>query len=366
MPPVWDHVRFPAVQGAPIALPFAPTRLRCSVLAPVPWCMFKPKEELINMRAILRLAFLLAFAGAALAQEYPARPVTIIVPQAAGGANDILGRLVAQMLSQDLAQQFVVENRVGAGGNIGTAAAAKAPRDGYTLLFTISAAHAVNPTLYANPGFDPVKDFDPVTLVATVPFLLVVNPSVPAHSVQDLIELAKKQPGQINYGSSGNGTTNHLLGEMFKTMAGVDMLHVPYKGVAAILTDMLGGRVQVAFASVPSVRSHVREGKLRALGVSTLKRTTVAPDVPPVGDTVKGYDADFWVALFTPAGTPTNVGARLRGVLTKGLAAADVKEKFAAQGAEVVGAGPEQLAAALRNDVVKWGKVVKAASVKID
>ena len=328
--------------------------------------MFKPKEELINMRAILRLAFLLAFAGAALAQEYPARPVTIIVPQAAGGANDILGRLVAQMLSQELAQQFVVENRVGAGGNIGTAAAAKAPRDGYTLLFTISAAHAVNPTLYANPGFDPVKDFDPVTLVATVPFLLVVNPSVPAHSVQDLIELAKKQPGQINYGSSGNGTTNHLLGEMFKTMAGVDMLHVPYKGVAAILTDMLGGRVQVAFASVPSVRSHVREGKLRALGVSTLKRTTVAPDVPPVGDTVKGYDADFWVALFAPAGTPANVGARLRGVLAKGLAAADVKEKFAAQGAEVVGAGPEQLAAALRNDVVKWAKVVKAASVKID
>jgi tripartite-type tricarboxylate transporter receptor subunit TctC len=194
----------------------------------------------------------------------------------------------------------------------------------------------------------------------------VVNPSVPAHSVQDLIALAKKQPGQINYGSSGNGTTNHLLGEMFKTMAGVDMVHVPYKGVAAILTDMLGGRVQVAFASVPSVRAHVREGKLRALGVSTLKRTSVAPDVPPVGDTVQGYDADFWVALFTPAGTPPNVGARLRGVLAKGLAAPDVKEKFAAQGAEVVGAGPEQLAAALRNDVVKWAKVVKAASVKID
>jgi tripartite-type tricarboxylate transporter receptor subunit TctC len=193
-----------------------------------------------------------------------------------------------------------------------------------------------------------------------------VNPSVPAHSVRDLIELAKKQPGQINYGSSGNGTTNHLLGEMLKTMAGVDMVHVPYKGVAAILTDMLGGRVQVAFASVPSVRSHVREGKLRALGVSTLKRTSVAPDVPPVGDTVPGYDADFWVALFTPAGTPTHVGARLRGVLAKGLAAPDVKEKFAAQGAEVVGAGPEQLAAALRNDVVKWAKVVKAASVKID
>ncbi|HYG55490.1 MAG TPA: tripartite tricarboxylate transporter substrate binding protein [Burkholderiales bacterium] len=316
-------------------------------------------------RFLLGIAVLL-IASAGHAQEYPSRPVTIIVPQAAGGANDILGRLVAQQLSQGLGQQFVVENRVGAGGNIGTAAAAKAPKDGYTLLFTISAAHAVNPTLYSSPGFDPVKDFDPVMLVATVPFLLVVNPTVPANNVQELIALAKKQPGQINYGSSGNGTTNHLLGEMFKTMAGVDMLHVPYKGVAAILTDMLGGRVQVAFASVPSVRSHVKEGKLRALGVSTLKRTSVAPEVPPVGDTVKGYDADFWVALFAPAGTPKDVPAKLTSVLSKSLSSTDTKEKFAAQGAEVVGTGPESLATALRNDVVKWAKVVKDAKIKID
>ena len=315
--------------------------------------------------AVIVVLSLVLAAGAA-AQEYPARPVTIIVPQAAGGANDILGRIVAQQLSQSLGQQFVVENRVGAGGNIGTAAAAKAPRDGYTILFTISAAHAVNPTLYAQPGFDPVKDFDPVMLVATVPFLLVVNPSVPASSVAELIALAKKEPGKIAYGSSGNGTTNHLLGEMFKSMAGVDMLHVPYKGVAAILTDMLGGRVQAAFASIPSVRSHVKDGKLRALGVSTLKRSSVAPDVPPVGDTVKGYDADFWVALFAPAGTSRDVTTKLNGALGKGLASAEVRERFAAQGAEVVGAGPEALAAALREDVAKWARVVKAAGIKID
>jgi tripartite-type tricarboxylate transporter receptor subunit TctC len=318
------------------------------------------------LRLFLLAVFALALPATLLAQDYPSRPVTLIVPQAAGGANDILGRILAQQLSQGLGQQFVVENRVGAGGNIGTAAAAKAPRDGYTLLFTISAAHAVNPTLYANVGFDPVKDFDPVMLVATVPFLLVVNPSVPANSVQDLIQIAKKEPGKIAYGSSGNGTTNHLLAEMFKTMAGVDMLHVPYKGVAAILTDMLGARVQVAFASVPSVRSHVRDGKLRALGISTLKRSSVAPEVPPVGDTVKGYDADFWVALFTPAGTPKDVPAKLYGALAKSLASSDTKEKFAAQGAEVVGAGPELLAAALRNDVSKWAKVVKAANIRID
>ena len=319
-----------------------------------------------SLSRFLLVSLVALASGAAVAQEYPHRPVTIIVPQAVGGANDILGRILADQLARQLGQQFIVENRVGAGGNIGTGAAAKAPRDGYTLLFTISAAHAVNPTLYKQVPFDPVKDFDPVMLVGTVPFLLVVNPSVPASSVQELIALAKREPGKIAYGSSGNGTTNHLLGEMFKSMAGVDMLHVPYKGVAAILTDMLGGRVQMAFASVPSVRSHVKDGKLRALGISTMKRSSVAPDVPPVGDAVAGYDADFWVGLFTPAGTPKEVPARLHAALVKALANPEVRERFAAQGADVVGGSPEQLAAALKDDIAKWAKVVKAAGVTID
>ncbi|TMH17867.1 MAG: tripartite tricarboxylate transporter substrate binding protein [Betaproteobacteria bacterium] len=308
----------------------------------------------------------LAAAGAACAQDYPSRPVTIIVPQAAGGANDILGRILAQELSKGLGQQFVVENRVGANGNIGTQAAAKAPRDGYTLLFTISAAHAVNPTLYAKVPFDPVKDFEPVMLVATVPFLLVVHPSVPANSTQELIALARARPGELAYGSSGNGATNHLLAEMLKAMAGIDMLHVPYKGVAAALTDMLGGRVQVAFASIPSVKSHVRNGKLRALGISTLKRSSVAPGVPPVADAVAGYNADFWVGLFTVAGTSSELIVKLHGAMVKALAGADVRERVAAQGAEVVGGTPEQLAAALKEDMVKWARVVKAARITID
>jgi tripartite-type tricarboxylate transporter receptor subunit TctC len=176
----------------------------------------------------------------------------------------------------------------------------------------------------------------------------------------------KAQPAQVPYASSGNGATNHLLGEMFKSMAGIDMLHIPYKGVAAILTDMLGGRVPVAFASVPSVRSHVKEGKLRALGISTLKRSAVAPEVPPVGDTIAGYDADFWVALFAPAGTPKDVPMKLNAALSRSLASADVRERFAQQGAEVVGGTPDQLAVALRNDMAKWAKVVKAAGIKID
>ena len=316
-----------------------------------------------------RIGFALIMLGvspASLAQTYPARPVSIVIPQAAGGANDILGRVVAQQLSQHLGQQFVVENRAGANGNIGTAAVAKAPRDGYTLLFTISASHAVNTTLYSQTGFDPVQDFDPVMLVATVPFLLVVHPSLPAANVQELIDYVKAQPGKIPYASSGNGATNHLLGEMFKTMAGVDMIHIPYKGVAAILTDMLGGRVPVAFASVPSVRGHVRDGKLRALGISTLKRSSVAPEVPPVGDTVAGYDADFWVALFAPAGSPKEVVSKLHGALAKALGSADVRERFAQQGAEPVGSTPEQLSAALRSDMAKWANVVRDAKIRID
>jgi len=314
----------------------------------------------------LLVVLALAAASAAWAQDYPNRPVTIIVPQAAGGANDILGRILAQELSRGFGQQFVVENRVGANGNIGTQAAAKAARDGYTLLFTISAAHAVNPTLYAKVPFDPVKDFDPIMLVATVPFLLVVHPAVPASSTQELIALAKARPGELAYGSSGNGATNHLLAEMLKSMAGIDMLHVPYKGVAAALTDMLGGRVQVAFASVPSVKSHVRDGKLRALGISTLKRSSVAPEVPPVADAVAGYNADFWVGLFTGAGTSGEVTTKLHGVLVKALAGADVRERMAAQGAEVVGGTPAELAAALKADIAKWARVVKDARITID
>jgi tripartite-type tricarboxylate transporter receptor subunit TctC len=317
------------------------------------------------MRILLSIALIvLSSISIAGAEDYPARPVTILLPAAAGGATDILGRIVAQQLSERFGKQFVIENRVGAGGNIATAAAAKAPRDGYTLLFTISSVHAVSPVLYAQPGFDPVKDFDPVMLVARVPFLLVVHSSVPASSVKELIDLAKAQPGKITYGSSGNGSTNHLAGEMFKTMSGVDMLHVPYKGVAAVLTEMLGGRIQVVFASVPSVRSQLKEGKFRALGVTTLRRSSLAPEVPPVGDTVKGYDVDFWVALFTPSGTAKEVSTKLYDALVRALP--DVRERFAAQGAEVVGGSPGELATTLRDDLAKWATIVKATGVKID
>jgi len=319
------------------------------------------------MRILASIALIvLSSIGVANAQDYPVRPVTIVLNAAAGGATDILGRLVAQQLSQQLGKQFVVENRVGAGGNIGTAAVAKAPRDGYTLLFTISSSHVVSPLLYAQPGFDPVKDFDPVILVARVPFLLVVHSSVPASSVKELIALAKAQPGKITYGSSGNGSTNHLAGEMFKTMSGVDMLHVPYKGVAAALADMLGGRIHVVFASVPSVRSQLKDGNLRALAITTLKRSALVPELPPVGDTVKGYDVDFWVALFTPSGTAKEISTKLYSALTRALAGADVRERFAAQGADVVGGSPDELATTLRADLAKWAKIVTATGVKID
>lgn len=317
------------------------------------------------MRTLFSMALIiLGGIGIACAEDYPARPVTIVLPAAPGGATDILGRIVAQQLSEQFGKPFAVDNRPGAGGNIATVAVAKAPRDAHTLLFTISGVIAVNPALYAQPGFDPVKDFDPIMLVARVPFLLVVHSSVPASSVKELIDLAKAQPGKIAYGSSGNGSTNHLAAEMFTSMSGVDMRHVPYKGVAAALTEMLGGRIQVVFASVPSVSSHLKEGKLRALGVTTLRRSSLAPDVPPVGDTLKGYDVDFWVGLFTPSGTAKETTTKLYGALVR--AVPNMRERFAAQGAEVVGGSPGELASALRADLAKWAKIIRASGIRID
>jgi tripartite-type tricarboxylate transporter receptor subunit TctC len=292
------------------------------------------------MRWCNAVIFSFFLAAGAAAQDYPARPVTIVVPQAAGGANDILGRIVAQQLSQSLGQQFVVENRVGAGGNIGTAATAKAPRDGYTLLFTISAAHAVNPTLYAQPGFDPVKDFDPVMLVATVPFLLVVNQTVPASSVAELIALAKKEPGKIAYGSSGNGTTNHLLGEMFKSMAGVDMLHVPYRGGGPALTDLLAGQVPVMFDTLATSIEHIRAGKLRALAVTSATRSNVLPEIPAVAEFVPGYEAIGWQGLGAPRGTPAAIIDRLNKEINAGLADPQIKARIADLGYTVFANSP--------------------------
>lgn len=308
-----------------------------------------------------------ALSRQALAQaDYPNRPVTVIVPQAAGGANDIIGRIVAEKLAEVMGQRFVVENRAGAGGNLGSQAAARSAPDGYTLLVTISASQAINPALYARTGFDPVKDFAPVSMLGTVPNVLVVNPAFPARTVADLIRMAKEKPGEYQYASAGNGTLNHLVGEMLKSRAGIDLKHIPYRGIAPALSDVIAGHVPITFSNLPAVISQIQAGTVRALGVSTLKRNANIPDVPPIADTVPGFDAELWIALYAVAGTPQPIVDRLVTATHAALAKPDMKEKFAQQGADIVTSTPGELAAKLEGDLKVWAEIVRASGARIE
>lgn len=303
----------------------------------------------------------------ALAQAYPTKPVTIIVPFAAGGTTDILARIIGQALTAELGQSVVVDNRAGAGGNIGGQAAAKATLDGHTLFMGTVGTHAINASLYKKMPFDPVKDFAPLTRVANVPNLLVANPAQPYKSVKDLIAYAKANPGKVNFGSSGNGSSIHLSGELFKSLAKVDMQHVPYKGSAPAVTDLLGNQIGIMFDNMPSAIQHVRSGKLVPLAVTTAKRSPELPNVPTIAEAgVPGYEATSWFGMFAPAGTPAPVLAKLNAAIVKVLAQPDVKKKINEQGAEVYSETPEQFAAFIQAESVKWGKVVKESGASLD
>ena len=303
----------------------------------------------------------------ALAQAYTTKPVTIIVPFAAGGTTDILARIIGQALTAELGQSVVVDNRAGAGGNIGGQAAAKAAPDGHTLFMGTVGTHAINASLYKKMPFDPVKDFAPLTRVANVPNLLVANPAQPYKSVKDLIAYAKANPGKVNFGSSGNGSSIHLSGELFKSLAKVDMQHVPYKGSAPAVTDLLGNQIGIMFDNMPSAIQHVRSGSLVPLAVTTAKRSPELPNVPTIAEAgVPGYEATAWFGLFAPAGTPAPVLAKLNAAIVKVLAQPDVKKKINEQGAEVYSETPEQFAAFIQAESVKWGKVVKESGASLD
>lgn len=319
----------------------------------------------IRRRGVLAAGLALAL-PAARAQNWPAKPVTLIVPQAPGGTNDALGRILAQKLGERLGQSVVVENRAGAGGNVGTAVAAKAARDGHTLLLTISSTQAINPALYKSTGFDPVKDFDPIAPVGVVPNVLVVHPSFPARTLKEFIAEARRQRPPYQYASAGNGSLNHLLGEMLNRAAGLQLDHVPYKGVAPALTDVIGGQVPMAFASLPSCIGHVKAGKLRALGVSSVRRSPALPDVPSMSEELPGYAGDLWVGLFAVAGTPQPIIDRLAAEVAAVTASPDVVERFASLGAEVLRGGPPQLAAMVREDLARWAPIVKASGAQVD
>jgi tripartite-type tricarboxylate transporter receptor subunit TctC len=298
---------------------------------------------------------------------YPSKPVTLLVPQTAGGTNDFVARVLAAKLAEITKQGFVVENKPGAGGNVGTQLAAKAPADGYTLLVTINSAMAINPALYKTPGFDPIKDFVPIGLVATVPNVLVVNSATPYGNLESYIKAARAAPNTIQYASAGNGTLNHLLGEMLGLSTGIKIQHIPYKGVAPALNDILGGQVSGGFASLPSALPHIKSGKLRALGVSGAKRSAAAPDIPAIGETVRGYGAELWVAVFAPAGTPEAVTRSVEALLAKALDDKDLQAKLAGQGAELTKPTyGKALTKVLREDMVKWDLMVKASGAKVD
>ncbi len=308
-----------------------------------------------------------AASGSALAQDkYPSKPVTIIVPQAAGGANDAIARVIAQKLAEITGQSFVIENRTGAGGNVGTAAAAKARPDGYTLMITADSAMVINPSLYKSTGFDPIKDFEPIGPVATAGYVLVANPAFPAKNVAELVTLAKQTPGKINIGSAGNGPLNHLIGEMLGKATGIDLTHVPYKGSSAAVTDLVAGQVQVSVQSLPSSISFIRSGKLKVLGVVNTKRVPALPDSPTIGETVKGFGATPWYGMFAPAGTPKAIVAQLNAAIAKALESKDVQERLAGVGCEPFRSTPEQFATLVRDDLPRWAKIVKDSGATID
>ena len=311
-------------------------------------------------------AALLLMTGAGWAQPFPNKPITIIVPQAPGGANDVIARAIANKLGNRLGQVFVVENRAGAGGNVGTSFVARAPGDGYTLLLTAQSAQTINPALYRKIPFDPVKDFAPIMTVATAPYLLAVNPNVPVNNLRELIALAKANPGKLNIASAGNGTLNHLLAEMLKSAEGLQITHVPYKGAAAAATDLVGGQVQMTFGSFPGLIPFVRSGQLRALGVATADRTPLAPDLPTLAETVPSLQVNSWYGLFAPAGTPKPVITRIQSEFAQVLQTQEMKDFMMSQGAVAAPSTPEELTKLLGDDLVRWAKIVKDANAQID
>jgi tripartite-type tricarboxylate transporter receptor subunit TctC len=321
-------------------------------------------------RAALSLAATLAILtphAAAAADVYPARPIRFVVAFPPGGGTDIIARSIAQKLAERLAQQVVVDNRPGAGGNIGTDIVAKSAPDGYTMLMGSAGPLAINASLFASMPFDPVRDLAPVTLAASTPNVLVVHPSLRAATVKELIALAKARPGEINFASSGHGTPAHLAGELFNSMAGVKLVHVPYKGAAPALADLLGGQVQLMFSTMPPALPHVKDGKLRALAVTSAKRSPAAPELPTVDEAaLPGFEANTWHGVVVPAGTPAAIVARLNREIVAILHLPEVVERLSGQGAEALGSTPEEFAAYIRSESVKWAKVVRDSGAKAE
>jgi tripartite-type tricarboxylate transporter receptor subunit TctC len=317
-------------------------------------------------RLLVAAGALLALAGTAPAQDYPNKPIRLIIPFPPGGSNDVVGRVIATHLSERIGKQVVVDNRgAGAGGVVGTEVAANAPHDGYTLLI-VSLAHAVNPWLYKLP-YDPIKAFTPVAILASGSNVLVVNPELPVHSVKELLAAAKERPGKLQYASAGVGSFQHLGGELFKLMAGVDLLHVPFKGGGPAMIDVIGGHTKIMFSSLVQTTPHIRSGKLRALGTGGLTPNPVLPDVPAIAEAgVPGYEAVNWWGVVAPAGTPAGIVDKLHAEITAVQNSDEVQKHFASEGAQVVQMRPSEFAAFIEKETAKWGRVVREGGIKAE
>ena len=319
-----------------------------------------------SLLALTALAALIAGLAAqtAPAQNYPTRAIRLVVPSSPGGGTDITGRILAQKLSEQLGQQVVVDNRAGAGTTIGNDLVAKSAPDGYTLLMGISTL-AINPSMYAKLPYDALRDFAPISQAVAVPNILTVHPSVPAKTVKEFIALAKAKPGSLTFGSAGLGTSPHLSGELFKTLARIDMVHVPFKGSGQSVISLLAGEIGANFPSVPTAISYIKAGRLRALGVTTVKRTQALPDVPSIEEAgLAGYEATQWFGVLAPAATPRAIIERLYQEVSRALRAPEVKERLNAEGAEVVASTPEEFAGYIKSETEKWTRVIKAAGIK--
>jgi tripartite-type tricarboxylate transporter receptor subunit TctC len=320
-----------------------------------------PRRQFLHLTA--GAAALSAVSHFAWAQAYPTRPVRLVVGFPPGGGTDITARLIGQWLSERLGQQFVIENRPGAGSNLATEGVARAAADGYTLLL-VSAAHAINATLYDRLNYNFLRDFAPVAGIIRVPNVMEVNPSLPPKSVSEFIAYAKANPGKVNYASGGNGTAQHLSGELFKMMTGVVMVHVPYRGDAPALTDLIGGQVQVMFGSIPPSVEHIRAGKLRALAVTTATRSEALPDIPTVSDFVPGYEASAWYGIGAPRNTPAEIVDKLNKEINAALSDPKIKARLADLGGTVLSGSPADFGKLIADETEKWGKVIRAANIK--
>jgi tripartite-type tricarboxylate transporter receptor subunit TctC len=311
--------------------------------------------------AVLGIAFSVAAAA-----QYPAKPLRVIVPFAPGGSTDIFARLVAEKLSASLAQPVVVENRAGASGNIGADAVAKAPADGYTILMATTGVMAINNALFKSMPYDAARDLEPVVFIASITNVLAVPVDLPARSLAELVALAKKEPGKLSFASSGAGSSTHLSAELLKSMAGIDVVHVPFKGSGQALIDVVAGRISMIIDNAPSALPHVKAGKLRALGVTSAKRSPVLPDVPAIAETVPGYESLSWSGFALPAGAPRDVVQRLNRETNAVLATADMKQKLAEQGADAIGGPPELFAEHVRKEREKWGRLVRERGIVVN